>query len=1479
MLNNFNKNNMATHNQQDTAGRRFRVNHVPQASGNAAEIEDSNSVPSLCDIDTSRDIDTPCDIDTSSDIDTSNGVIPPSPGPPVGHNDSATPKRPQPARPNKRNYKLVSWSVEEKSKILYCFAYSRHEGWGRTKAKVFQDQLELTDLCKQKLQTTSVKNLASNMSRVEQYIPKHECDRIRAEGHAKAEQDLQSLDENKKQGIAKDVWSRLARWTLLWATEYAKLKTNLKQNERCKLWQGIFYHHCPDKRDIPKLHLSRHKGNFIKQQLFGIDEFHMMKRTIKNMIENDICPLENPVPFPGQPPPAPRSPDAPAATPEETHVSIHVSTTPAANAGNIADLSSQTPAALADVTPQDRMNTPATPAAIAEDMSVNSLPSPVLPATASNSPETSLATPGVINVSMRRTSTPAATAVPGGDINHDNVNVNVPVNFLSSPENTQTQSTQLTLSSTEVSFVGDEYDEHVRTICDELLNTIEEVKRVTMEERPHLIKLVQNKTLKTLTHHVNTILHDLIPEDLPLLELNNTSFGAALFIQRKIAPWYDEKRKKPKRGKKNVMPWKYKLQKKVDTLRKELSLLTTKEPLTKHTAVKIRRIHRKYKIKEGQVNARIAEHKMDIKGIAANIRSREDKENSKSINLEFAKNPRKVYRDLINDNIEVTKPPEKEDLEEFWRPLYETEKTHVEHEWIDTIKSDNETKPEMPSLFITTETVTKKITQYGNFKSPGIDKIPNFWLKKLNSLHPHYACSFNKLVTNQELPPAWLTHGSTKLLPKSKETQKANKYRPICCLSTTYKLLTGIIADSIYDHLNRGNFLEEEQKGCIRDRLGTKDQLLINKTILEDCRRRQRNLSMAWIDYRKAFDSVPHSWISRCLELYKVDATLREFLTNQMSNWKTDITLNHSGGEIHIPDVKIKRGIFQGDSLSPLLFCLTMDPLSKLLKKQNIGYDMNRTKGEGAMKQIITHLLFMDDLKLYANNDENLHKLVQTVQTFSKDVHMDFGLDKCAKSTIRQGKKVESEDLELNDGSHITDLEKDSTYKYLGIEENARIEHKMMRKKAFDEYVRRLKKICKSQLTIKNKVRAINQLAVPVVSYGFGVIDWPQKDLNALDIKTRKILTYHKMIYRNQCLDRLYLPRSEGGIGLVEINSAHRGTIISLGQYLISSTDPLMKIVTEQHRDILPQNISIVKMAKNFGNDLIEDPPVEDGPPATAQGKFKRKAYGFLERNIRMDRWRGHLRAGKFPQELDKPYIDKKTSLSWLRSGRLGFDGERVIIAAQDQGLVTNGFKKMAGLSNNDKCRFCKEAVESPSHLMSACSTLLADGFYTARHNRVCSYLHWTICRAYGIETKKVWEHEPQSVTATEKVSITYDKPIVLGRYVEGGAIKPDIIVWDHENKSAKIIEVSVPNDYGLNVSERKKISKYQDLKNDLRNTWELDDIEIIPIIIGATGLVKDNFVQYMKSIPGAPRAEEAQLQAVKGTITLLKRALSHTEL
>ena len=311
----------------------------------------------------------------------------------------------------------------------------------------------------------------------------------------------------------------------------------------------------------------------------------------------------------------------------------------------------------------------------------------------------------------------------------------------------------------------------------------------------------------------------------------------------------------------------------------------------------------------------------------------------------------------------------------------------------------------MPAIIMTEEGIRKKINEYGNFKAPGMDKIPNFWLKKMTPLHAHYLQAFKRIIKREEESPEWLTTGNTSLQPKSSETQLPNKYRPICCLSTTYKWLTGIIADAIYEHLETGNYLETEQKGCIRKKLGTKDQLLINKTILEDCKKRQRNLSMAWIDYKKAFDSVPHSWIMRCLELYNISEEIRSFLGDQMNKWKTNITLNHSKGQIVIPDIKIQRGIFQGDSLSPLLFCLTIDPLSKILKEYNIGYDLNRGRSKKDQEKI-NHLLFMDDLKLYAESDQKLNQLVESVHEFSWDIKWSLDWISAQNAQLRKVRKL-----------------------------------------------------------------------------------------------------------------------------------------------------------------------------------------------------------------------------------------------------------------------------------------------------------------------------------------------------------------------------------------------------------------------------------------------------------------------------------------
>ena len=123
---------------------------------------------------------------------------------------------------------------------------------------------------------------------------------------------------------------------------------------------------------------------------------------------------------------------------------------------------------------------------------------------------------------------------------------------------------------------------------------------------------------------------------------------------------------------------------------------------------------------------------------------------------------------------------------------------------------------------------------------------------------------------------------------------------------------------------------------------------------------------------------VPHSWIKECLDLFGVAENIKTLLVNSMEKWRV---LMCAGNSV-LGEVDIKRGIFQGDSLSPLVFVLALIPLSLILSKVEAAYEFSGNKDK------INHLLFMDDLKLYSWNEKKLDLLVQTIHTFSKDIGM-----------------------------------------------------------------------------------------------------------------------------------------------------------------------------------------------------------------------------------------------------------------------------------------------------------------------------------------------------------------------------------------------------------------------------------------------------------------------------------------------------------
>ena len=318
-------------------------------------------------------------------------------------------------------------------------------------------------------------------------------------------------------------------------------------------------------------------------------------------------------------------------------------------------------------------------------------------------------------------------------------------------------------------------------------------------------------------------------------------------------------------------------------------------------------------------------------------------------------------------------------------------------------------------------------------------------------------------------------------------------------------------------------------RGAGRDPEELKDQLFVYKAILKNCLRRLTNVSMAWIDYKKAYDMVPHSWILKCLEMVGAAKNMISIISNSMVNRKTVLTL----GGMALGQVDIRKGIFQSNSLSTLLFIMIMLPLTLVLRKMRAGY--KKTNG---MKPI-NHLLFMDDLKLYGASKDQLDSLVQVVRIFSQDIKISFGLDKCAVLEMRRGRQVGSSGIELPDDQHIGEIEEEG-YKYLGILQLDQTLNTKMKGMIIWKYIRRVKKLCKSKLNGGNLIDGINTWAVGVLRYSAGIVDWTMEEVANMDRRTRKILAMICCLHTRSNVTRLYLPRKEEGRGLIGIEECLR---------------------------------------------------------------------------------------------------------------------------------------------------------------------------------------------------------------------------------------------------------------------------------------------------------------------------------------------------
>ena len=122
--------------------------------------------------------------------------------------------------------------------------------------------------------------------------------------------------------------------------------------------------------------------------------------------------------------------------------------------------------------------------------------------------------------------------------------------------------------------------------------------------------------------------------------------------------------------------------------------------------------------------------------------------------------------------------------------------------------------------------------------------------------------------------------------------------------------------------------LLKEQKSGKNASRDTKDQLLIDNDVIRNCNRRKTNLKMTCVDFRKAYGMVPRMSMIKALKLIDAAPNVIALLKSTLIDRKTELIL----GRISVGEVNINKDTFQGDSLSLLLFIISLVALTLVLR-------------------------------------------------------------------------------------------------------------------------------------------------------------------------------------------------------------------------------------------------------------------------------------------------------------------------------------------------------------------------------------------------------------------------------------------------------------------------------------------------------------------------------------------------------------------
>ena len=313
--------------------------------------------------------------------------------------------------------------------------------------------------------------------------------------------------------------------------------------------------------------------------------------------------------------------------------------------------------------------------------------------------------------------------------------------------------------------------------------------------------------------------------------------------------------------------------------------------------------------------------------------------------------------------------------------------------------------------------VYNAISSLSRDKARGYDDLPNECI--IFSPPPFQeliAELFNLIKQSNTFPAGW-SHGRLVLIHKRGPVEFLSNYRPLTVNISFVGLYSRLLNARLSSLVESHNLLGEIQSG-FRPGRSCADNTFVLNTILWKAKSEGKNVHAAYIDIKKAYDTVNRERLWQILSRYGFSDTFINCIKNLYDNDCVSTVVNG----IRTRPIYQSRGVRQGCSLSPLLFALYLADLGDELENSQFGFNIAGTTVSG--------LLFADDLVLIARTEVGLKELLKIVSRHCKFLKLEVS---AAKSKVIYPKAGPCTIFDQC-GDEILTLEKVSQYKYLGVE-------------------------------------------------------------------------------------------------------------------------------------------------------------------------------------------------------------------------------------------------------------------------------------------------------------------------------------------------------------------------------------------------------------------------------------------------------------